>query len=269
MQYPRRTSRPRTGPSSAMSLGILAMLCSLTCNAADVTARDLLADTKLYFTAPLHWDTGNWQYFGASLLAIGIAHEYDDDVREHFIQRDHAAPPGEDPRSTEDAVPAALLLGGTLTAALLTRESAGYEETWSMVEAGALSGITALTLKYAMGRERPNDTDRVDAWFEGGDSFPSMHTTLAFAIGTVFAESGNDRYRWVRRALGYGVAGGTAYLRLRENVHWLSDTMAGASLGLATAQFVMNRRMEPRRRAWLQIVPIGDGLMLSYSAPLH
>jgi membrane-associated phospholipid phosphatase len=252
-----------------MLLCVFALLGSVACSAGEVTARDLLADTKLYFTAPLHWDAGNWQYFGASLLAIGIAHEYDDDVRDHFIQGDHAAPPGEDPRSTEDALPAALLLGGTLTAALLTRESAGYEETWSMVEAGTLSGVTALALKYATGRERPNDTDRVDAWFEGGDSFPSMHTTLAFAIGTVFAESGNDRYRWLRRALGYGVAGGTAYLRVRENVHWLSDTMAGATLGLASAQFVMNRRMEPRRRAWLQVVPIGDGLMLSYSAPLH
>jgi membrane-associated phospholipid phosphatase len=58
----------------------------------------------------------------------------------------------------------------------------------------------------------------------------------------VLAESGSDEYRWVRRALGYGIAGATAYIRVKDNVHWLSDTVAGAALGAATARFAMNRR---------------------------
>jgi hypothetical protein len=250
-------------------IGLLGTLGCTVCSAGDLAAGDVLADAKLYFTAPLNWDVDNWKYFGAALLATGVAHEYDDNVRAHFAGGRHAADAGEDPNGLEDAVPAALLLGGTLAAALLTHDHDGYTETWSMVEAGALSGIAGLTLKYALGRERPNDTTQVDSWFEGGDSFPSMHTTLAFAIGTVFAESGDDHYRWVRRALGYGVAGGTAYLRLRGNVHWMSDTVAGATLGIATAQFVMNRRQGTHPRASLQIIPVGDGLMVSYSAPLQ
>jgi membrane-associated phospholipid phosphatase len=254
---------------SELTIGVLGILGCTTCIADDETAHGVLTDAKLYFTAPLHWDKGDWTYFGASLLAIGVAHEFDDDVRAHFVGGSHAAAPGQDPKSAEHALPTALLLGGTLTAALLTNNHKGYEETWSMVEAGAFSGIAALSLKYAFGRERPNDTAEVDAWFSSGDSFPSMHTTLAFSIGTVFAESGNDRYRWVRRIVGYGVAGGTAYLRLRSNVHWLSDTVAGASLGMSSAQFVMNRRHADHLRASLQVVPIGDGLMLTYSGPLH
>ena len=238
------------------------------CCAGNLEARSILEDTKLYFTAPLRWDSTDWTYFGGALLAVGIAHEYDDDVRNHFVTGSHAAAPGKDPDSTKEALPAAALLGGTLAAAMLTRDSNGYTESWSMVEAGALSGVTGLAMKYAFGRERPNDTARVDGWFESGDSFPSMHTTLAFAIGTVLAESGNDRYRWVRRALGYGVAGGTAYLRLRDNVHWLSDTVAGAALGMASAQFVMNRRNDNRRRTSVVFTPIGDGVMLSFTAPL-
>ena len=249
-------------------LSALGLLSGSACNAGNLEARDILEDTKLYFTAPLHWDSGNWKFFGASLLAIGIAHEYDDDVRTHFVGGGHAAPPGQDPDSTKDALPAALLLGGTFLAALGTEDPGGYTETWSMVEASALSGITGLALKYGFGRERPNDTSHVDSWFANGDSFPSMHTTLAFSIGTVLAESGNDHYRWVRRVLGYGVAGGTAYLRLRENVHWLSDTVAGATLGMASAQFVMNRRQGAHLHSSLQVIPLSDGLMLSYSAPL-
>jgi len=66
-----------------------------------------------------------------------------------------------------------------------------------------------------------------------------------------FAESGNDDYRWVRRILGYAVAGGTAYIRMKDNVHWLSDTVAGAALGVATARFVLNREDGgPSGAAW-------------------
>ena len=244
------------------------LLAAGTCNAGDMGVPNVLEDTKLYFTAPLRWDREDWAYFGGALLTVAIAHEYDDDVRTHFADGSHAAAPGKDPNSTKHALPAAVLLGGTVAAALLTQDHDGYTESWSMVEAGALSGVSSLALKYAFGRERPNDTARTDAWFESGDSFPSMHTTLAFAIGTVLAESGNDNYRWVRRALGYGVAGGTAYLRLRDNVHWLSDTVAGAALGMASAHFVMNRRTHRDRRVSFSVTPTGDGVVLGFVAPL-
>jgi membrane-associated phospholipid phosphatase len=255
----------------AAVLALLSAMYGVDGHAGSVSARGVLEDTKLYFTAPLRWDTADWSYFGASLVVIGAAHQFDDDVRRHFVAGKRAQAAGQDGRSTADAIPGAVLLGGTLAAAWLTQDRAGYSESWSMLEAGALSGVTAFALKSAVGRARPNDTDDANDWSAGGDSFPSMHTTVAFAIGTVLAESGNDRYRWLRRTLGYGVAGGTAYLRLRGNVHWLSDTVAGASLGLATAQFVMHRRDDERRHRHgsLQVVPVEDGLMLTYSAALH
>ena len=68
-----------------------------------------------------------------------------------------------------------------------------------------------------------------------------MHASAAFAIGTVFAESGDEEHRWLRRTLGYGIAGATAYARLHDNVHWFSDVVAGAAIGFSTARFVMHR----------------------------
>jgi membrane-associated phospholipid phosphatase len=82
-----------------------------------------------------------------------------------------------------------------------------------------------------------------------------------------FAESGNDEYRWIRRILGYGVAGGTAYVRVKNNVHWLSDTVAGAALGIATARFVLNR--ENGSHAEIGFQPQKDGWMLTYNVLLH
>ena len=92
--------------------------------------------------------------------------------------------------------------------------------------------------------------------------------STAFAIGTVFAESGNDEYRWIRRIVGYGVAGATGYVRIKENVHWLSDTVAGAALGIAAARFVLNRQ-NAETRASMQFEPIKNGWRVSYSMRIH
>jgi membrane-associated phospholipid phosphatase len=106
-------------------------------------------------------------------------------------------------------------------------------------------------------------------WGGDGEAFPSVHTTAAFAIGTVLAESGDDRHRWLRRVLGYGLAVGTAHARMDHDAHWLSDTVAGAGLGIATARFVMKRREQRESRARFELVPTGDGIAVGYTVDLR
>lgn len=224
----------------------------------------VLEDTKLYFTAPLRWDQEDWLYFGGTLLAVGIAHEFDQRVRSHFATGSNAILNGEDKNSVRDALPTVAVIAGTWAYAGYLGDSDGFRETWSMVEAGALSTATGEALAYAAGRERPDATTSPNQWRQGGDSFPSLHATAAFAVGTVFAESGNDEYRWLRRIVGYGMATATAYIRVRENVHWMSDTVAGSALGIATARFVLNRQ-DAQSRATVQFEPTKDGWMISYS----
>src|ERR1700683_5135951 len=98
-----------------------------------------------------------------------------------------------------------------------------------------------------------------------GRLIPVAPYNSAFAVGTVFAESGNDEYRWIRRTIGYGVAGATGYVRVSENVHWLSDSVAGAALGIATAQFVLNRQEAQDHAAALQFQPTKNGWRVAFS----
>jgi hypothetical protein len=231
--------------------------------------KSALEDTKLYFTAPLRWDEEDWIAFGGALVAIGAAHQFDAKVRDHFAIGPKATlNGGEDKNSFRDAAPTAALLAGTGLYAAFIRDADGYRETWALLEAGVLSGTTAEVLGLAGGRERPDATTSPNQWRQGGDSFPSLHVSTAFAIGTVFAESGNDEYRWIRRIIGYGVAGATGYVRVNENVHWLSDTVAGAALGIATARFVLNRQ-NAEARASVQFEPIKNGWRVSYSMHTH
>lgn len=226
-------------------------------------------DIKAYFTAPLRWDGGQWAWFGGALVAIGAAHHYDTQVRTHFVKQ---LGPGQRFNSddVQDAIPTAAVLLATWGYAVLTDDRSGHEEAWTMLEAAGLGSVTAYALKYAVGRQSPDDTDNPNRWFRGGSpSFPSWHSTAAFAVGTVLAESGNDDYRWIRRLLGYGLGAATSYERLKHNAHWLSDTVAGAALGIATARFSMDRR-EGREAgvSGLTVEPVPGGAILAYRLTL-
>jgi undecaprenyl-diphosphatase len=246
------------------ALMMLAMLPSSGA-AEDFDAGTVWGDTKAYFTAPVRWNSRDWMLAGGAMLAVAATHSLDGRVRDHFAIGDRAVLDGNDKRSTRDALPAAALVAGTFAYAWFVDDSAGRIESYTMVESAALSTVTTMALKFAAGRERPNETADPNAWRKSGSSFPSLHSSAAFAIGTVFAESGGDEYRWMRRVVGYGVAGATAYVRAKDNVHWLSDTVAGAAIGIATANFVLHRR-----DARQHVGPSGGGgILLSYQVPLR
>ena len=233
---------------------------------------DMLDDAKAYYTAPLHWNGRDWEYFGGTLAAIAVAHHYDTQVRTHFDQGSSRPNGPKETGALSDALPGAALFLGTWGYATLIGSHAGETEAGNMLESGGLSFVTAYALKYIVRRQGPADTTDPNHWFKGGgSSFPSEHTTAAFAVGTVLAESGNPEFRWVRRVVGYGVGFGTAYLRMKHNAHWLSDTVAGAALGAATAHFVMNRsaqREEAEGSTEMSVVPVQGGVMLAFSMDL-
>jgi hypothetical protein len=240
------------------------------CDAQAVQPREALEDAKLYFTAPLRWDQHDWLEFGGTLVALGVVHEFDDDIRDHFVGTSVEGLNGKDPKGGDDALPVAVLLAGTWLLASVSPDPGGWRELGSMLEASAFTAVSTEVLKYSLGRQRPNETTDPDTWFDGGDAFPSMHASLAFAIGTVFAESGDDRYRWLRRIVGYGVAGATAYARVDHNAHWASDVVAGAALGLSTARFTMKRREGSAERTSVTVMPAaGGGVLLTFAMPLH
>jgi membrane-associated phospholipid phosphatase len=263
----------KTGKAFLATLcGLLGMLISSQpCLAEDLHPADIWTDTKLYFTAPLRWDTTDWLYFGGAVAAVAAAHQYDGNVRRHFVTGGSSGlNGGKDPNSLRDAAPTAALVAGTWAVGTLLGDSAGRVEAYTMLEAGAFSSVTAYMLKYAAARSRPNQTTRVDQWRSGGSSFPSLHTTAAFAMCTVFAESGGEEYRWIRRFLGYGIAGATAYIRVKDNQHWLSDTVAGAAIGAATARFTLNRRDFRAHQLDISVAPgQGGGVMFGVNWTLQ
>ena len=237
-------------------------------NEQPAASTGLGSDIKAYFTAPLRWDQSDWAWFGGALAATALAHHYDTDVRKHFTMN---LAPGQKVNSEDvkDAIPTAAVFLATWGYASLVDSSDGRSETWAMFEAAGLGGVSAYALKYTLRREGPDDTSNPNQWFKGSSgTFPSFHSTAAFAVGTVLAESGSDDYRWLRRLLGYGLGVATSYERLKHNAHWLSDTMAGAALGTASARFTMNRTYGSTSASSLALTPVEGGAMLTYRLTL-
>jgi undecaprenyl-diphosphatase len=114
------------------------------------------------------------------------------------------------------------------------------------------SGVMAQILKRTVPRLRPSNLpDALVAPDERifHNSFPSGHTTTAFALAFwVFLLTYRTRYRW----WGYGallLAGLVGLSRVYRGVHYPSDVLAGAVIGVlwgALVYLTLNWRAVPR-----------------------
>ena len=68
-------------------------------------------------------------------------------------------------------------------------------------------------------------------------SFPSAHTAEAFMTATLLHEQFGRGRPWVSVA-GYTVATATGAMRMLNDRHWLTDVVAGASIGFLSAETV-------------------------------
>ena len=76
------------------------------------------------------------------------------------------------------------------------------------------------------------------------DSFPSGHTSTAFAIATVFATQYKDQT--VVPILSYTLASVVGLTRMTEHEHWASDVFVGACLGYLCAKQVCNNVLKEK-----------------------
>lgn len=94
-------------------------------------------------------------------------------------------------------------------------------------------GVTK-TLKYSVDRTRPYDKYPFvyNKLSEEDPSFPSGHTSSAFALATSFSLA---YPKWYIIAPSYLWAGSVAYSRLQLGMHYPSDVIAGALVGAGCA----------------------------------
>lgn len=97
-----------------------------------------------------------------------------------------------------------------------------------IIESVTIAGATSYILKIIAGRQRPADTDDRYSFrpFSFNQSFPSGHTTVAFAWATVVAENYGIWY------ITYPIAGMCGLARIYKDMHWASDVFIGSIIGI-------------------------------------
>jgi membrane-associated phospholipid phosphatase len=130
------------------------------------------------------------------------------------------------------------IAGGMYLIGWSTRDKKSRETGLLSAEALAHSQLITLGLKVITQRERPADYHGGGtAFWRGGGSFPSGHSSGSFAVATVFAyEYGRD-HRWVPY-VSYGLASVVAASRLSGQRHWGSDIFVGSTMGFLVGRFV-------------------------------
>lgn len=144
------------------------------------------------------------------------------------------------------ALGAAFYAGGRLSGNGFVQQT-GREVMRAVLISG---GMTAL-VKGAVGRARPfaapGDPDVFSPGhgFTNGSlaSFPSGHTSAAFATATVLARELNAAHpggRLLTNTLLFGGATFVGFSRVYQQQHWPSDVVAGAALGAITGYEVVS-----------------------------
>jgi membrane-associated phospholipid phosphatase len=122
-------------------------------------------------------------------------------------------------RTASNSIAPFLVLG---SASLLFDGHDKQREITRDAEALAATGLATELLKRTVREKRPNSDART--------SFPSGHSSAAFAMATVLAEA-HPRTKW----LDYGIASTIAWSRVEVGAHRWRDVIAGAALGTLVA----------------------------------
>jgi membrane-associated phospholipid phosphatase len=189
--------------------------------------KNLFVDQKNFWTAPFHFSGKQWEWVAPSLVIGGLLIKADNTMEKHVPTSkstvSHAATASNAGVAALTATGAGLFLLGHLQSDDQKRET------------GILAGEAAIGVladaeifKYAAGRERPFTGSGTGRFFESGDSFPSVHSSVSWAIASAIA---HEYPGPLTQILAYGAAGGVSAARWAGQKHFASDVLIGAALG--------------------------------------
>lgn len=179
--------------------------------------------------------------------ATVLAHQYDDTARRHNLNPDNRI------FTTDEANFGAWLgSGGPFIAIAIGQIFLDQENGLKHGRAIALTAASHITIAASVQRHRPNEQNYL--------SFPSGHASSVFATATSLAYS----YGWMVGVPAYLAASYVAATRVSENIHWTSDVVAGAALGIFWGRASALTDTKKPDDYTIMPIPMPGGMMISF-----
>jgi membrane-associated phospholipid phosphatase len=220
-------------------------------------------DFKQDVTLPFHTKRKDWVKFGGFALAVaavGSANTTISDFAKN-LETNNSGVASVSKYVTRFGGPYEIYaLGGFFAYGLIFNTQKEKTTTLLATQAYITAGVIGGIGKYLFAEQRPYFTDPISgkrgpifhgpfyAFKKGPNgeklsrsdyaSFPSGHTTAAFAAATVYAMEYKDKP--LIPILSYTAATLIGLSRLTENQHWPVDVLAGAMLGYLSGRQVVN-----------------------------
>jgi membrane-associated phospholipid phosphatase len=195
-------------------------------------------DSKIIVAKPFHWKAKQWSIFAGIVGVSIVTYVYDKEIYD-FFQRNRTESTDAISKYAIEPWGSGLYSLSLLAGIYLTGMKNDHHRNVALtgLKAFLLSGGAAQVTKYIFHRYRPDDHEPPNPYLWEGPfafttdytSFPSGHTTTAFAVASVLAQEYKDKI-WVGLT-SYTIATLVGLSRLNDGKHWASDVIAGAALG--------------------------------------
>lgn len=228
-------------------------------------------DGVCLFTSPFRFSGNDWLKAGATVLVTGTFMNFDKDIRKEFSKnhndtKDKLADVG---NGYGNLITPVVLGGGIYSYGLFFKDEYVRETGRMIFEAVLYSGIITDVSKVVIGRSRPY-SERGPNFYnmftfnEGSLSFPSGHSTVAFAISSVLANRIHNTYASIGL---YSVSTLTALSRIYSDKHWASDVVIGSAIGYFVGDYISSgsRKCKKDNKVTYRIFPSGNGIGMQVS----
>lgn len=209
-------------------------------------------DTGSLFSEPARWGKGDWLAIAGTTAAGFGVWALDAEIRDCVLRSrspvtECLAGMGEAAGGLRVLVPG-LAAGYGLGCAF---DDARLKEASLLGTEGlALSALATRVLEHLFGRARPYTGLGAEEFIgpscdDDYASWPSGRSAAAFAVATAFHLE--YRKKWVS-ILAYSLAALAAWSRLHDDVHWASDVLSGASVGIFVTSGIFRARRRRKER---------------------
>jgi membrane-associated phospholipid phosphatase len=178
------------------------------------TYHDKKRGIKPYIVPALLITTGTAIHYSSS-----VKHNFRDFARENFPYSGHL----------DDYIQfAPLVMVYGLNVAGVNGKNNFGNRTALVLKSFLLNDLIVNNLKNWSNTERPNGSLR---------SFPSGHTSFAFAMAHFMHKEYGEISRWYSIGA-YSFAATVGVMRVAKDAHWISDVLAGAGIGMLSTEMV-------------------------------